>query len=97
MKVLAFGYRVSNAPTHEYSRLFGTSHIAVWREWPSFVRCVLVNIFRPQRAPHIAPVRHDARAHTALHTWMQGESPITSGVIPGAVVSGAVVAELADS
>ena len=110
MKVLAFGYRVSNAPTHEYSRLFGTSHIAVWREWPSFVRCVLVNIFRPQRAlhgmpqsaSHLAPVRHDARARPALHTWMQGEAAVTSGVASGAVVSsavvsGAVVSELADS
>ena len=74
MKVLAYGYRVVNRPTHEYSRLFGASHIAVWREWPTFVRCVLVNIFQPQRAP-LTP---GARAKPALKTWMQASTPLES-------------------
>ncbi|WP_411281016.1 glycosyltransferase family 2 protein [Gemmatimonas sp.] len=71
MKVLAFGYRVVNRPTHEYSRLVGTSHIAVWREWPTFVRCVLVNIFQPRRAP----LTHGTRVKPALETWMRNSTP----------------------
>jgi dolichol-phosphate mannosyltransferase len=75
MKVLGHGYRVVNRPTHEYSRLFGTSHIAVWREWPSFVRCVLVNIFRPMRHGTLPASERgpDDDAHSAVKTWMQGE------------------------
>src|SRR5262249_40875694 len=46
MKMLRFGYRVINVPTHEYSRRFGESHIHIWREWPTFVRCVAANLFR---------------------------------------------------
>ena len=71
MKVLAYGYRVVNRPTHEYSRLFGTSHISVWREWPTFVRCVLVNIFQAQRTAR----SHGARTTPALETWMRGAAP----------------------
>jgi len=51
MKMLRFGYRVINVPTHEYSRRFGESHIHIWREWPTFVRCVLGNVFRRDVAP----------------------------------------------
>lgn len=53
MKMLRYGYRVSNVPTHEYARRFGRSHINIWREWPSFVRCVLVNLVH-KRTPRPA-------------------------------------------
>lgn len=75
MKVLAYGYRVVNRPTHEYARLFGTSHIAVWREWPTFVRCVLVNIFQPQRTLPHAPFTAGTRVKPALETWMRESGP----------------------
>jgi dolichol-phosphate hexosyltransferase len=78
MKVLAYGYRVVNRPTHEYARLFGTSHIAVWREWPTFVRCVLVNIFQPQRPLSHAPLTPGARVKPALETWMRESRPLES-------------------
>ena len=44
MKMLRHGYRVRNVPTHEYARTYGTSHIRIWREWPKFVWCVVVNL-----------------------------------------------------
>jgi len=44
MKMLRRGFRVVNVPTHEYARLFGTSHINIWREWQDFVWCVVKNI-----------------------------------------------------
>lgn len=44
MKMLRHGYRVMNVPTHEYARTHGTSHIRIWREWPTFVWCVIVNL-----------------------------------------------------
>ena len=47
MKMLRHGYRVINVPTHEYARTHGTSHIKIWKEWPTFVWCVLVNLLRP--------------------------------------------------
>ena len=46
MKMLRRRYRVVNVPTHEHARRFGGSHIRIWREWPAFVWCVLVNLFR---------------------------------------------------
>lgn len=53
MKFLRHGMRVVNAPTHEYKRRFGESHIRIWREWPRFVWCVVENIVAPNVA---APV-----------------------------------------
>ena len=44
MKMLRAGYRVVNRPTHERARRAGQSHINIWREWPKFVWCVLVNV-----------------------------------------------------
>jgi mannosyltransferase len=44
MKMLRRGFRVINVPAHEYARRAGTSHINIWREWPTFVRCVLANL-----------------------------------------------------
>jgi glycosyltransferase involved in cell wall biosynthesis len=44
MKMLRYGYRVTNVPTHEYKRQFGKSHIHIWKEWPKFVWCVLINL-----------------------------------------------------
>lgn len=44
MKLLRYGYQVSNKPTHEYRRKFGESHINIWREWPIFVWCVIINL-----------------------------------------------------
>ena len=72
MKVLARGYRVCNVGTHEYERRFGVSHIAVWREWPTFVRCVATNIFRRTQVSKHAPLRAVDRMPAA--TWMRGES-----------------------
>ncbi len=50
MKFLRHGLRVVNAPTHEYQRRFGESHIRIWREWPRFVWCVVENIVAPNVA-----------------------------------------------
>jgi len=50
MKMLRYGYRVTNVPTYEYKRRFGQSHIHIWKEWPKFVWCVLVNLI-PKHAP----------------------------------------------
>jgi glycosyltransferase involved in cell wall biosynthesis len=61
MKCLRHGHSVVNVPAHEYRRLFGESHIRIWREWPTFVWCVLVNIFvrdvRPRQGSSTAPPR----------------------------------------
>ncbi len=46
MKMLQHRYRVTNAPTHEYSRVHGESHIKIWKEWPLFVWCVVANLLR---------------------------------------------------
>jgi dolichol-phosphate mannosyltransferase len=46
MKMLRYGYRVMNVPTHEYERKYGRSHINIWKEWPMFVWCVIINIAR---------------------------------------------------
>jgi glycosyltransferase involved in cell wall biosynthesis len=46
MKMLRYGYRVMNVPTHEYERKYGRSHINIWKEWPMFVSCVITNIAR---------------------------------------------------
>lgn len=50
MKMLRHGYRVVNAPTHEYARLHGESHIDIWIEWPRFVWCVAANLLH-KRSP----------------------------------------------
>ena len=50
MKILRHGMKVVNAPTHEYKRRFGESHIRIWREWPRFVWCVIENIVAPDVA-----------------------------------------------
>lgn len=66
MKFLRHGYQVANIPTHEYARRYGRSHINIWREWPNFVRCVIVNLFqrddrsRPERAAADASGRSQA-------------------------------------
>jgi len=44
MKMLRHGYKVINVPTHEYERKYGSSHINIWKEWPMFVWCVIINI-----------------------------------------------------
>lgn len=44
MKMLNHGYRVINVPTHEYERQYGVSHINIWKEWPIFVWCVVINL-----------------------------------------------------
>lgn len=49
MKMLRHGYRVANASSHEYSRQHGRSNINIWREWPKFVRSVIMNLFRRDR------------------------------------------------
>jgi hypothetical protein len=64
MKMLRHRFRVGNAPTHEYARLHGHSHINIWREWPKFVWCVVENLVPrdlPPRAarPEPAPRRAD--------------------------------------
>ncbi|HUQ47518.1 MAG TPA: glycosyltransferase family 2 protein [Gemmatimonadaceae bacterium] len=50
MKILRHGMKVVNAPTHEYKRRFGESHIRIWREWPRFVWCVVENVIAPNVA-----------------------------------------------
>ena len=57
MKMLRHGYRVSNAPAHEYPRRFGESHINIAREWPMFVWCVIENVCRRDLQPVGSRVR----------------------------------------
>ena len=51
MQALRSGWRVVNVPTHEYSRKYGGSHINIWREWPTFVWCVLRHLARRDVRP----------------------------------------------
>jgi glycosyltransferase involved in cell wall biosynthesis len=51
MKFLRHGYNVVNVPTHEYCRLYGESHIHIWREWPKFVWCVVKNVVARDARP----------------------------------------------
>lgn len=64
MKMLRRGYRVRNVAAHEYRRRFGDSHINIWREWPRFVWCVLVNVFaRDVPAEHPVSVSSHEERH----------------------------------
>ncbi len=53
MKMLSHGYRVINVPTHEYARKFGRSHINIWKEWPRFVWCLIINLIHKERINHL--------------------------------------------
>jgi len=44
MKMLRAGFTAQNVPTHERRRLYGESHIDIWKEWPRFVWCVVRNV-----------------------------------------------------
>jgi dolichol-phosphate mannosyltransferase len=55
MKMLRHRFRVGNAPTHEYARLHGQSHINIWREWPKFVWCVVENLVPRDLPPRALP------------------------------------------
>lgn len=50
MKMLRYGYRVNNVPTHEYKRKFGESYINIWKEWPLFIWYVFVNFIDKTRS-----------------------------------------------
>ncbi len=56
MKMLRYGYRVMNVPSHEYERRYGASHISIWTEWHKFVWCVVVNIARKNPPKHFVKV-----------------------------------------
>jgi dolichol-phosphate mannosyltransferase len=45
MKCLKQGYRVSEIPSHEYERKWGTSKVVVWKLWFAYVWSFLRNIF----------------------------------------------------
>lgn len=51
MKMFRHGYRVINVPTHEYARRYGVSHINIWKEWPTFVWCLVANLARRDLGP----------------------------------------------
>lgn len=61
MKILRHGMKVVNAPTHEYKRRFGESHIRIWREWPRFVWCVVENIAAPDIAAPVVVTESSTR------------------------------------
>jgi hypothetical protein len=44
MKALKQGHRVSEIPSHEYARRWGTSKIVVWRLWWAYLWSFLRNI-----------------------------------------------------
>jgi dolichol-phosphate hexosyltransferase len=44
MRALKLGYRVSEIPSHEYERRWGTSKISVWRLWAAYLWSFLRNI-----------------------------------------------------
>ncbi|HVT39972.1 MAG TPA: glycosyltransferase family 2 protein [Gemmatimonadaceae bacterium] len=58
MKALRYGFTVRNVATHEYTRAYGTSHINVWKEWPLFLWCMLINLVPRNRrlAEPAAPI-----------------------------------------
>ena len=66
MKILRHGMKVVNAPTHEYQRRFGESHIRIWREWPRFVWCVVENIVAPDVAAPAMAAESPARVAAGL-------------------------------
>jgi len=45
IRALRMGFTVKNIAVHEYARKHGASHIHIWREWPSFVWCLLRNLY----------------------------------------------------
>jgi glycosyltransferase involved in cell wall biosynthesis len=45
MKALKHGFRVTEIPSHEYERKWGTSKVVVWRLWFAYVWSFLRNIF----------------------------------------------------
>ncbi len=45
MKCLKQGYRVSEIPSHEYERKWGTSKVVVWRLWFAYIWSLFRNIF----------------------------------------------------
>jgi dolichol-phosphate mannosyltransferase len=45
IKCLKKGYKIAEAPTHEYERKHGESVINVWRVWPRYIWSVVKNIF----------------------------------------------------
>ncbi len=46
MKCLKQGFRVTEAPTHEYRRQAGDSQIVVWKVWYKYVWCLIRNLVR---------------------------------------------------
>jgi dolichol-phosphate mannosyltransferase len=44
MKALKQGYRVSEVPSHEYERRWGTSKVVVWKLWWAYIWSFLRNI-----------------------------------------------------
>ncbi|MEX2273409.1 MAG: glycosyltransferase family 2 protein [Vicinamibacterales bacterium] len=45
MKALKHGHRVTEVPSHEYERKWGTSKVVVWKLWFAYVSNFLRNIF----------------------------------------------------
>jgi dolichol-phosphate mannosyltransferase len=45
MKALKRGYRVSEIPSHEYERRWGTSKVVVWKLWFPYVVSFIRNLF----------------------------------------------------
>ncbi len=62
MKMLRHGFQVENAPSHEYSRKFGDSHINIFLQWPKLVWSVLINLLRRDVARQTVPGRNEASA-----------------------------------
>lgn len=74
MKMLRHGYRVSNAPAHEYPRRFGESHINIAREWPAFVWCVIENVCRRDLLPTGSKISDVPAAEVPRHldpVWLR--------------------------
>jgi len=44
MKALKLGYRVSEIPSHEYERRWGTSKVVVWKLWFHYVWSLFRNL-----------------------------------------------------
>ena len=52
VKTLRLGFRMAEVPTHEHKRVFGASHIVLWRVAPAYVCTLLWHLFfSPLRAP----------------------------------------------
>ena len=63
IKTLRMGFRMGEVPAHEYKRVYGASHIVLWRAMPQYAFSLLRHLFSsaPLAPPAAAPASRQAR------------------------------------